>query len=174
MRQTGRPFILTAVVVVSLALLSACSSDSGDSSTGGGSGNPSGFNALLGATFTHDRCINCHGFMEGNAVSERHAMRPKQCTRCHGDIIHDWRAPDATFSFTGLSTRQICEKARAKFDNGVTRLAEHLKFDSFVLWGVSSGDVPHMAPDKPVAPPGTVAAWRSLVDQWVANGAVCD
>ncbi len=166
--------IILWLFVFSAFLLSACSSNSNDTSSGGGSGNANGFQALLGETFTHARCISCHGFQEGNATSQRHQSRPKNCTLCHGDIIADWRAPDASFSFTGLSTKDICEKSKGKFGNDVSRLQAHLKFDSFVIWGVDSGDVPLGEPDKPKAPPASAGAWRTLVDQWVANGAVCD
>lgn len=148
----------------------------GGSSSSGGPPSPNGFQALLGATFTNPRCTNCHGFDQGNAEAVQHKDRPRECTRCHTPALTNvprWRAPIRSFSFSNLSTFEICRGIKNKFGGDIPALRNHFVISPLTAWAVDSGVVPG-GRMRPTAPPNSSAALLALVDRWIANGAVCD
>jgi len=162
---------LTSLLLLVFALMLQSCSDSGSSS--GGPPQANGFNRLLGETFKHPRCINCHGFRERNPVGERHRAqgRPENCTICHK--VPTWDAPVSSFSFDRLSTEDICRAVKNKFAGNVQRLRQHLVTSPRNRWGLEQGLVPN-GDRLPTAPPGSMTAFTSNIDRWIAAGAVCD
>lgn len=162
-----------ATLLCSAVLIGACSNESGTSSGPGGQ-DPNGFNVLLGSTFAHPRCQNCHGAGEGNQVTTNHENRPTDCTQsgCHSQSSSEWRTPFQSFSFTGLSANETCVAIKNKFQDDLGRLSEVLKGSPNVAWGFNPVG-PQLAPAG-AAPPGDLTSFQSLVDQWIAAGANCN
>lgn len=150
-----------------LLVLTGCGGGSSDSS---GPPSPNGFQALLGSTFTHPRCVVCHDFGTDSAVAQRHEDRSEVCSDCHD--VPGWRGPIDAFSFSGISTAQICRGVKNKFGGDIAALRDHFATSTLTAWALNSGWVPGGA--RPTAPPNSVPALLGLVDQWIANGAVCD
>lgn len=159
------------VSLVCLLLLSGCDHNSSETGAGGAL-NPNGFNLLLSQTFVHPRCANCHGFDEGNTISTRHTSlgRSSDCQSCHK--VPTWRAPFRSFSFSKLSSVQICRGTKNRSSSDIALLREHLVEDPLILWGVDSAFTQDIQFDR--APPGSANAWIALVETWINNGAVCD
>ena len=133
---------------------------------------PSTFVQLLGATFQHPRCMNCHGFEAGNQTGMDHIGRPPTCTTCH--TVPGWHAPDDTFDLAGLSKNQICQLIKSKQGNNAAAIETHLKDDPLIQWAISDGTVPSGPPALAKAPPGNLAAWNQRIDQWIDDGLVCN
>lgn len=164
-----RRLFLILLGSVALGTLAGCSNSS--SSGGGGAAQPNGFRNLLSATFQHPRCQECHAFDEGNALSQRHQDRPKECSVCH--TVPLWRAPIDSFSFANLSSAQICQAIKNKFGGNLSGLRDHFATSTLVNWGLVDGSLP-FGGSRPTAPPNDINAFLALVDTWIANGAVCD
>lgn len=164
--STRMMFPILAVLVA--VVLTGCGGGSSDS---GGPATPNGFQALLSSTFLHPRCVECHAFNTGTALAERHETRPSDCTRCHR--VPGWRAPIDSFSFSGLSTAEICVGIKNKFGGDVEALRDHFATSELNAWALESGVLPGGA-SLPTAPPNSQAVQLAQVDQWIANGAVCD
>ena len=100
------------LIIALFIFLAGCSDNDNNSTSGAAS--PAGFNALLLPTFESPRCVNCHGFDEGNATRSEHvaAGRSWDCQECHGADVATWSAPFKSFSFTGLSSAEICEGSK--------------------------------------------------------------
>jgi len=162
--------ISAAAVVMSVVLLNGCNNDSGTSSGPGGQ-DPNGFTALLGATFAHPRCQNCHGFDEGNQLTVIHENRPTNCSECHRPP--GWRAAFKSFSFTGQNSNEICVGIKNKFGGDAGAVGAHMQSSLLIQWGLEPIP-PMLTPPAGGAPPGNIAAFNALVDQWVANGASCN
>ena len=158
----------TIIILLFSVIVSSCNNDSGTSSAPGGQ-DPNGFTALLSATFAHPRCQNCHGFNEGNAAQAAHENRPTNCSQCHSTT--DWHAPFKSFSFTGLSSNEICVAIKNKFGGDIGGLSAHMKSSPLLWWGIEP--IPPMRAPGGGAPPGDIATWNAWVDQWVTNGANC-
>lgn len=152
-------------------LVLALSGCGGGSSDSGGPATPNGFQALLGSTFLHPRCVECHAFDTGTALAERHETRPSDCSQCHS--VPGWRAPVDSFSFAGLSTAEICVGIKNKFGGDIDALRDHFATSELNAWALESGVLPGGAV-RPTAPPNSQAVQLAQVDQWIANGAVCD
>lgn len=164
--STRKLFPILAVLVA--VALSGCGGGTSDS---GGPASPNGFQTLLGATFLHPRCVDCHAFDTGTALSQRHESRPSDCSLCHS--VPGWRAPVDSFSFAGLSTNEICLGIKNKFAGDIDALRDHFATSTLNAWALESGALPGGVV-RPTAPPNSQAAQLALVDQWIANGAVCD
>ena len=155
-----------------LLLMSSCGG--GSSNSGGTAGtNPVGFSKLLAPTFTHPRCQNCHGFEIGNAIKVRHQELGRlelDCATCH--FTPGWRAPFQSFSFSGISDAQICQAIKNKSGNDMAHLREIMVNSTLARWGIEDGGT--LSGTLPTAPPGSMAAFAVLIDQWMAGGATCD
>lgn len=151
--------------------LSGCSNDSGVTE-GSGSNNPNGFESLLFQTFKHPRCQNCHAFDAGNSTALAHQSRSQNCSSCH--TVPNWGAPFKSFSFEGLSSNAVCVAIKNKFGGEIQALRASLLESTVANWAIADGSVPLGGPDLPVAPPGDLNSWESLVDQWVNAGASCN
>jgi hypothetical protein len=133
---------------------------------------PSTFVQVLGTTFQHPRCTNCHGFQVPNQTGTDHIGRPPTCTTCH--TVPGWHAPNATFNLAGLSKNQICQLIKSKQGNNAAVIETHLKDDPLIQWAISDGTVPSGPPALQKAPPGNLAAWNQRIDQWIDDGLVCN
>lgn len=161
-------FLLPVFVGLTALLLAGCG---GGSSSSGGAPSPNGFQVLLGATFLHPRCIECHDFNRNTALSQRHESRSRVCADCHS--VPTWRGPIDSFSFSGLSTAEICQGIKNKFGGDISALRDHFESSFLIAWALESGGLPRGG-QRPTAPPNSSAAFLALADQWIANGAVCD
>lgn len=137
-----------------------------------GRSSPSTFVQLLGATFQHPRCTNCHGFQVPNQTGTDHIGRPPTCTTCH--TVPGWHAPNATFNLAGLSKNQICQLIKSKLGNNAAVIETHLKDDPLIQWAISDGTVPSGPPALTKAPPGNLAAWNVRIHRWISDGLVCN
>jgi hypothetical protein len=133
---------------------------------------PSTFVQVLGATFQHPRCMNCHGFQVPNQTGTDHIGRPSTCDTCH--TVPGWHAPNATFNLAGLSKNQICHLVKSKQGNNAAVIETHLKDDPLIQWAISDGTVPSGPPALEKAPPGNLAAWNQRIDRWIDDGLVCN
>lgn len=160
-------------VAVLLACLFISSCGSGSSSTGGTGTDPNGFSKLLGPTFTHPRCQNCHGFETENQSKIRHREQGRlgpDCGECH--FTPGWEAPFQSFSFSNISTSQICEAIKNKTGNDLQALKESVLNSTLAQWAVIDGGT--LSGTLPTAPPNSMAELGRLLDQWIAAGASCD
>lgn len=164
--STRKLFPILAVLVA--VALSGCGGGSSDS---GGPAAPNGFQTLLSSTFLHPRCVECHAFDTGTDLAQRHETRSSDCTQCHN--VPGWRAPIDSFSFSGLSTAEICVGIKNKFGGDIDALRDHFATSELNAWALESGVLPGGAV-RPTAPPNSQAVQLAQVDQWIANGAVCD
>ena len=137
-----------------------------------GRSSPSTFVQVLGATFQHPRCTNCHGFQVPNQTGTDHAGRSTTCTTCH--TVPGWHAPNKTFKLAGLSKNQICQLIKSKQGNNAAVIETHLKDDPLIQWAISDGTVPSGPPALTKAPPGNLAAWNLRIDRWIDDGLVCN
>ncbi|MFT6725049.1 MAG: hypothetical protein ACJARN_001918, partial [Arenicella sp.] len=119
----GSRRLQAVAMLVILLLLSSCG---GSSTSGGGMGaQADSFSKLLGATFDHPRCQNCHAFETENASKIEHrelGRLDQDCSECH--FTPGWEAPFQSFSFSNLSSSQICEAIKNKTGNDLQRLKE--------------------------------------------------
>jgi hypothetical protein len=170
MENTGMSMrkLLPVLTVLVAAMLAACG---GGSSNTGGPASPNGFQTLLGATFLHPACVECHAYDTGTALAERHEDRPRDCAVCH--TVPTWRAPIDSFDFSGLSTFEICKGIKNKFGGDIDALRDHFASSPLNSWALDSGALPGGG-TRPTAPPNSSAVMLALVDQWIDNGAVCD
>jgi hypothetical protein len=172
-RVTTNVYSQIKVLAVSFTVLTlfACNQNSSDTGAGGAK-SANGFNLLLSQTFTHPRCANCHGFDEGNTVASRHSSlgRSSDCQSCHD--VPTWRAPFRSFSFSKLSSIQICQGAKNRSSSDISVLKQHLIEDPLILWAVNSAFTQGIQFDR--APPGSASAWIAIVNTWLNNGAICD
>ena len=144
--------------------------------------------ATLWPTFQHARCRNCHAGTATNFVAGSNPGLPAghtaasattNCQACHtdallpaqGTINPHWHSPPAAMNFATRTDQQICADIKAN-DPG-PELATHLKEDKLVLWAVGGGQVPGNT-TLALAPPNSIAAWRTLVDNWVNGGMHCN
>jgi hypothetical protein len=132
---------------------------------------PSTFVQILGATFQHPRCANCHGFEVPNQTGTDHIGRPPTCNTCHS--VPGWHAPDASFNLAGLSKTEICQLIKSKQGNNAGAIETHLKDDPLIQWAISDGTVPGGSVLK-TAPPGNLTAWNRRIDRWIDDGLVCN
>jgi len=145
--------------------------------------------ATLAPTFQHARCTNCHagtatnfvaGSVPGLPAGHTAVSASTNCQTCHtntllptlGTVNPGWHSPPATMDFRNLTPGQLC--AKAKSVGGAAEVATHLKEDKLVLWSVGDGRRPNNATPLPLAPPGSIASWRTLVDAWVNAGMACE
>jgi len=147
--------------------------------------------ASLADTFRNPRCVNCHalvpsgfnfasfGVSHNVAVNAQTNNNPTNCIGCHsrpvlntqvGPTHTRWHGP-SEMDFRGLANPQLCQRARGS-GNGQAVL-QHLLEDELILWAVSDGILPAGARGGGAAPPGSIAAWRSLVQAWVNAGMPC-
>lgn len=159
------------IVSLTIFLLSGCG---GGSSSGGGSDATLArnyTNLFASATF-HPRCVNCHTFNEGNAVSARHDAqnRSDRCRTCHTQ--DDWRASARNMTTTGKTASEVCETAVQR-RGSTAALAELLRTSPHVRWAIEDGSLPN-GQILALAPPGNHVLWTQLVDDWVAAGASCE
>lgn len=149
------------------------------------------FEQMLYSTFTHERCASCHAMGDHAAILLQHhqavppvkaedygPMTPQNtvyCADCHNfPEAADWRSPFFIqgIQWRGRSAKQICQTVLSKLPTS-EELRDHLHTDPRVKWAVSSGRVPMGYPDKPLAPPGSFAAWVAQTTAWIDAGAPC-
>jgi len=139
------------------------------------------FGLLMGQTFGHARCLNCHSMGASNATFTQHknsyniatvadAQNASKCAGCHGQFA-GWRAPSTSFNWTGKTSKETCNLVKQKM-SGAT-LVNHLKSDTLIQWAINSGSVPPPVGTKPKAPPGNLTEWNQRVDRWTALGQPC-
>ena len=164
---------------------------------------PVTFNANLAATFRHPRCVNCHavvqdgfandpqtggngglpaGHPQANATMNGQFQQNGQgCRFCHTDALlplqgtdnPGWHGPGG-LDFRNRNDLQLCLSAQfgAGGVPGTNAVLRHLTQDKLILWGIGDGRVPGGG-TRPLAPPGNIATWQSLVQSWVAAGMPC-
>ena len=152
---------------------------------------PPSFSSHLAATFRHPRCTTCHAveatdFRRVNdeppgvlPASHPIVNAATDCTSCHtasllppGNIDPGWQSAPSTFDFRDKTDLELCAMASQPV-SGHSPL-EHMSEDRLVLWAVGDGRVPFGNPDLPTAPPHDIDQWRTLLQQWVANGMACE
>lgn len=162
----------TSCLLLLMTMLTSCGG--GSTSSGGDASNAVGFTALLGKTFTNPRCQNCHDFE--NPESEKRIRHieleriDQDCANCH--FTPGWKAPFRSFSFTGLSTSQICEAIKNKSGGNLETLREGMLNSTLARWGIEDGGT--LSGRLLTAPPGSMAELAVVLDQWIAGGASCD
>lgn len=161
--------VLPILAVLFASALAGCGG--GSSSSSGGPASPNGFRALLSPTFLHPRCVECHDFDRGTALAERHETRSSDCAECHD--VPTWRGPVDSFSFSDLTTAEICKGIKNKFGGDIDALRDHFATSPLNAWALDSGALP-FGGSRPTAPPNSSVVMLALVDRWIANGAVCD
>ncbi|MFT6046087.1 MAG: hypothetical protein ACI9WC_001792 [Arenicella sp.] len=161
-------------IVITLALLLLISSCGGSSTSSGGIGDQAdSFSKLLGPTFDHPRCQNCHAFEAENATKVQHrelGQLDQDCGECH--FTPGWEAPFQSFSFSNLSSTQICEAIKNKTGNDVQRLKESITNSSLAQWAIEDGGT--ISGTLATAPPGNMTEMTKLIDQWILAGASCN
>ena len=149
------------------------------------------FEQMLYSTFTHERCASCHAMGDQAAILLQHhqavppvkaedngPMMPQNtlyCAGCHNfPEAADWRSPFFIqgIQLRGRSAKQICQTVLSKLPTS-EELRNHVHNDPRVKWAVSSGRVPMGYPDKPLAPPASLAAWVARTNAWIDAGAPC-
>lgn len=155
-------------------------------------GGMTGTFASLADTFRNPRCVNCHALVPSNfsfpsfgvshpvSVTAQTNNNPTaNCTGCHsrpvlntqvGPTHTRWHGPSG-MDFRGLGNQQLCQRARGS-GNGQAVL-QHLLEDELILWAVSDGVLPAGARGGGAAQPGSISAWRNLVQAWVNAGMPC-
>ena len=145
--------------------------------------------ATLSPTFQHARCRNCHataatnftaGSVPGLPAGHQSVSATTNCQTCHtdallpatGTINPHWHAAPVAMDFRNRTDQQICEDIKTRLPG--TQLASHLKEDKLVLWAVGDGRRPSNSTPLALAPPGSISAWRTLVDTWVNAGMACN
>ena len=168
---TLRELSQCVMVLIFCALLNSCG---GSSTSSGGTGDDvNGFSKLLGPTFNHPRCLNCHGFETENAskISHRNLNRLDQdCGDCH--FTPGWEAPFQSFSFSDLSNGEICAAIKNKTGNDLQQLKASVTDSTLARWAIEDGGT--LSGTLQTAPPGNMAEMERLLDQWIAAGASCD
>lgn len=169
-----KPQYLRLFAVISACfLISSCGGGSTSSGGNGPSTNANGFAKLLGPTFTHPRCQNCHGFETENQFKIRHRDLGRlegDCADCH--FTPGWEAPFQSFSFSDISTAQICIAIKNKTGNNIQALRESLVNSTLARWAIEDGGT--LSGTLPTAPPNSMAELARIIDQWIAAGAICD
>jgi hypothetical protein len=164
---------IRAIALVLCLLLSSCGSGSTSSGGNGPGTDPNGFAKLLGPTFTHPRCQNCHGFETENQFKIRHrelGRLDQDCGDCH--FTPGWEAPFQSFSFSDISTAQICTAIKNKTGNDAQALRESILNSTLARWAIEDGGT--LSGTLPVAPPNNMTELARIIDQWIAAGALCD
>lgn len=145
--------------------------------------------STLVPTFRHARCMNCHAGTATNFVAGSNPGLPaghqavnasNNCQTCHTDALlptlgtvnPHWHSPPATMDFRNRTDQQLCDMAKSVGTS--TAVATHLKEDKLVLWAVGDGRRPSNTTPVALAPPGSITAWRTLVDTWVNAGMACN
>lgn len=146
----------------------------------GGSNSGAGADVTLAQNYTglfaeatfHPRCVNCHTFNEGNAVSARHEAenRSNRCQTCHTQ--DDWRASQRDMTTTGKTASEVCITAVNR-RGSTAELAELLRTSPHVRWAIEDGSLPN-GQVLALAPPGNHALWIQMVNDWVAAGSSCE
>ena len=140
----------------------------------------------------HPRCKNCHP--AGDGPTQGDDGRPHdppvvrgpggagvpalECTSCHQDRNAElarvpgapsWHLAPLEMAWEGKTPGALCEQLKDRKRNGdksLGEIAEHTAHDELVAWGWAPGH------DREPAP-GTQAAFATLVDAWVNDGAAC-
>lgn len=160
---------------------------------------PPTFASTLLPTFRHARCVNCHAVVADN-YQRATATNPNRglpsthpevntgtnCAGCHDDTLLPsqgnlrpaWHAPPANMDFRNRSDMSLCLAGQLTGTLARTVL-EHLTEDRLILWAVGDGRRPRAADGStlqplPLAPPMTIAQWRTLVQQWINGGMRCN
>ncbi len=160
-----------SLALTCMLLISSCGS--GNSSSGASSDITLArdYASIFDNTTFHARCVNCHTFNEGNAVSVTHASqnRSNNCATCH--IQEDWRASQISMTTTGRTGRDVCNTAVER-RGSANEVAELLRTSPHVRWAIEDGSLPD-GQTLQLAPPGNQAQWLQMIDEWVAAGASC-
>ena len=161
----------TMALLILCVLISSCG---GSSTSSGGTGtDPNGFSKLLGATFSHPRCQNCHGFETENTFKIRHrdlGRLEQNCAECH--FTPGWEAPFQSFSFSNLTNAEICIAIKNKTGGDLQSLKDSVVNSTLARWAIEDGGT--LSGTLPTAPPGNMTELARLIDQWIAAGASCD
>jgi hypothetical protein len=160
---------------------------------------PPTFATTLLPTFRHARCINCHAvaadnFQKATAANPNRGLpsthpdvtAASDCRSCHtnallpseGTLNPGWQAAPADMDFRNKSDMHLCLAANLP-GSKARDVREHLTQDKLILWAVGDGRRPADAsgsalPALPVAPPMSIAQWRTLVQQWLDGGMRCN
>jgi hypothetical protein len=145
--------------------------------------------STLSPTFRHARCMNCHagaatnfvaGSVPGLPAGHQAVNAATNCQTCHtntllpasGTVNPGWHSPPARMDFRNRTDQSLCDSVKALGSSAA--VATHLKEDKLVLWAVGDGRRPSNTTPLPLAPPGSITGWRSLVDTWVNAGMSCN
>lgn len=158
-----------------------------------------GFTSTVAATFKHQRCMNCHAvaadnFQNASATSPNRGLPASHptvtaatsCSSCHtnallpseGTVNPGWHAAPASMDFRNKTDAQLCLMAQLAGNGTVASIRTHLTEDKLILWAVGDGRRPAASngsalPPLPFAPPGSIAAWRTAVNNWIDSGMPC-
>lgn len=169
----GRAFLFKLLCVASLCavLISGCGSGGSSSGAGSDINLARDYASLFDSTTFNDRCVNCHTFNEGNAVSAIHEAenRSDNCSTCH--IQDDWRASQRNMTTTGKTGSEVCNDAVER-RGSTDAVAELLRISPHVRWAIEDGSLPN-GQTVELAPPGNHGLWLQMIDEWVASGALC-
>ncbi|KCZ90520.1 hypothetical protein HHI_13315 [Hyphomonas hirschiana VP5] len=144
-----------------------------------------------GRVIRHPRCMNCHP--RTDRPTQTDAMRPHlpwvaagqdggggptlRCASCHNADNFEpsgvpgnpgWRLAPLNMGWQGLTLGEICRQIQDPERGGMARdeLLHHMREDSLVGWAWHPGGGRTPAP-------GSQDAFGSLIEAWIATGALC-
>jgi hypothetical protein len=166
------------------------------SSTGDLSG---AFNLRLFDVTQHPRCITCHGqnypgpcspqsSHPNHNVANTNPCTENSCVGCHTQAItgfnvdldgQPWRSPPfcdqpncTVFDFRNRTPASLCQSIANRFGGDPGAVFEHLTEDQFIVWAITSAQVPFSPPGPAIGGPVPIdfeTDWSVAVAQWVAG-----